>query len=652
MARYEITAPDGNVYEITAPDDAPEAEVLAYAQRNYKMAGKPAAPSPDFSNVTSGSTQGKTQRPKFEPGAGFGARVLHNLGSAVGIGDEFEQFGLGLGRNIDRTYRGGKQLLVDSLASQSGLLASGLEAAGMRAPARAVARNVTAPLARVSERERQAEVGARQVPTAGPAMTAGDITGTVGSLLGPGALLRGTAAAPVFLPRTLLGNALQGGVIGAAQPVAEEGERGWNTGVGLGAGYVGAAIPRVVGGAINGVRGLLPNALTSADRRAGAAILSEATNPGQLTVTPSAVAGVQRTLGEATLDPGVMALENTLRSQNPAMFTQIDRANNAARMGLLGEIAGTDAELLAAQQARDTAASTAKSQALAASPVDIANTLAELDTAIASTRGRSAVQPSLQALRDRLASYADSGGRVDVATLDNVRQDIGDMLAGKFGGDSAAALRGARELIGVRDAMNQEIGAQIPAFTDYLNAYRGGSGPINLMEMGRELMSRASPVADPVTGMRTLTPFQFSKAMNDLDAVAAEATGFGKAKAADILAPEQLTNLRSIQDDLERVYARANTRPAGSPTYGLQEAGKRLAVRSAARAVPMLGGAVDFLEQQATQRMQQRLAYLVANPTEAQRVLQALQPRERALLSSALAQFSRTGGALVPALTE
>lgn len=36
MATYEITGPDGNKYRVTAPDDASQDQVLAYAQSNYK----------------------------------------------------------------------------------------------------------------------------------------------------------------------------------------------------------------------------------------------------------------------------------------------------------------------------------------------------------------------------------------------------------------------------------------------------------------------------------------------------------------------------------------------------------------------------------------------------------------------------------------
>lgn len=41
MATYKITAPDGQSYNVNAPDDASQDDVLAYAQRSYKMAAKP-----------------------------------------------------------------------------------------------------------------------------------------------------------------------------------------------------------------------------------------------------------------------------------------------------------------------------------------------------------------------------------------------------------------------------------------------------------------------------------------------------------------------------------------------------------------------------------------------------------------------------------
>lgn len=41
MAKYKITAPDGNSYMITAPDNASQDQVLAYAKSNYQKAAPP-----------------------------------------------------------------------------------------------------------------------------------------------------------------------------------------------------------------------------------------------------------------------------------------------------------------------------------------------------------------------------------------------------------------------------------------------------------------------------------------------------------------------------------------------------------------------------------------------------------------------------------
>jgi hypothetical protein len=42
MAKYRITGPDGASYDVSAPDDASQEQVLAYAQKTFKMAATPA----------------------------------------------------------------------------------------------------------------------------------------------------------------------------------------------------------------------------------------------------------------------------------------------------------------------------------------------------------------------------------------------------------------------------------------------------------------------------------------------------------------------------------------------------------------------------------------------------------------------------------
>jgi hypothetical protein len=41
MAQYDITSPDGQKFRVTAPDDATQEQVMAYAQKNFKLAATP-----------------------------------------------------------------------------------------------------------------------------------------------------------------------------------------------------------------------------------------------------------------------------------------------------------------------------------------------------------------------------------------------------------------------------------------------------------------------------------------------------------------------------------------------------------------------------------------------------------------------------------
>lgn len=50
MAKYKITSPDGVTYEVTAPDNATEAEVMAYAQKNMPTSA-PAQPKPSLGEL-------------------------------------------------------------------------------------------------------------------------------------------------------------------------------------------------------------------------------------------------------------------------------------------------------------------------------------------------------------------------------------------------------------------------------------------------------------------------------------------------------------------------------------------------------------------------------------------------------------------------
>ncbi|WP_440984905.1 hypothetical protein ACQHIH_15965 [Xanthomonas sontii] len=489
---------------------------------------------------------------------------------------------------------------------------------------------------------------------------AGNIAGTAAQILGPGALARGTAAAPLILPRTIAGNALQGLAVGAVQPAANNEERGLNSLIGLAGGGLGAvagkAAAATIGAGKNALASLLGRGLNSTDAAAGQAIVREATNPNAITFTPSAVPGVNRTLGEATLDPGLMALENTMRASRRGTFEQIDNANNAARVSQLERIAGTPQDMAAAEAARDAGTATLRDRAFAegeqsARQAQQARALmVGTDPAIKALReqvggiaraksGNPAVQSALNDVSRALENSGDS-----VAGLYNVRQYIGDLLSGKAGGDKSSARAASSELLGIRELLDKELASRAPSFPEYLDAYRQASKPINRMQTGQELIDRGSGAVADALGNPRLAPAAFSKAASDLDSIAAKATGFKKAKASEILTSDDINAINAIQEDMRRQFARQSSATVGSQTAERLDIGNRLMQRGLMRAVPVVKDVAAFVEQQASDRLKERLAYLMANPAEAKRVLAALDKQSADSVRRVLSQLSFTTG--------
>lgn len=476
--------------------------------------------------------------------------------------------------------------------------------------------------------------------------------------------LRATAVGRALLPSTIAGNTALGAAFGGLEPVATGESRLTNILAGGAGGAGGAVLGKGIGKTVDVARKLIRSGGNRVDRAAADILNREATDAGKLmTPAPSQVPGVQRTLAEESLDPGIARLERNLRSTTN-FFDPIDRSNNAARVNVLDALAGTDADMAKAVAKRDSLTSALRGEAFAEG--DAAAQAAQqaralnlpgdtgmdaLQRQIQSIAGQNSGRPSVQsALND--VSRALSNSSDSVGGLYSVRQYIGDLLSGKAGSDKAYAQSATRELMQMRDALDDELSRRAPTFSKYLSAYQEHSIPINRMEIGRELAApnSGSAILDPVTGKQVLTPAQFSKKARDLDAVAQKATGFAKAKAEDILDPFDIAQIKAIQDDLERQSFRGTAGSGGnSQTFERQALDERMAKRAAgavAGRIPVVGPYLqDFaamLEKSGNDRVKERLAYLVANPDEARRVLQALPQGSRDVLSGVLAQM---GGA-------
>lgn len=499
-----------------------------------------------------------------------------------------------------------------------------------------------------------------------PSFAAGNIIGTLGQIFTPGAALRGTNAARAFLPTTLKGNALQGALLGSVQPVAQQGERNINAGIGAAAGLVGTAIPKAVGSGYNALARLFGGqSLTGAERRAATAIREIAQNPAALsTPAPSAVPGVTRSLAQETTDPGVIALERVQRGRNPQAFAGADTDNNAARMAVLQRIAGTEGDMAAAETARESlsgalrdrafseadaaARQSSRAQALALGTPLPQSGLKQQAEAIAA---QNATRPSVQsALNDVTRALEKSDG--SAASLYKVRQYIGDLLSGKAGSDKGYAQAASRELMEIRSLVDQELERLAPTFPKYLDAYRQGSIPINRMQVGRELIDR-STAANPadIVGTPLLQAARYGNAFGDLDAIAASATGFKKARADQILGASDFAALKAIDDDMTRIAIANRSPQVGSQTDANKYIGDQMAdevIQGVLKDVPF----ARIFANRASEQTQQKLAYLLANPEEYRRVAAALPTKQRELLNKALLQLSARPAAAAPALAE
>lgn len=607
-----------------AAGNADHARAFAAEIRRQRETGGGA----DFGSVTDGVRMTPQPQPSTDPTDGMGTS---------------ERIAAGFGRSFVEMGRGLKQSATNAVIGLGSAMAGAPEF-------RQALRQQTAPI----QQRQQAEIDdarALDAPLMGTGGgQVGNALGIISQLAGPAYLARGSSVAGAILPATIKGNAAQGAVLGALQPTATGESQGLNALIGGAAGGAGAALLKGAGMGINALRSMGRPGVDSADRAAANMLSQQASAPDALMrPAPSAVPGVQRTLAEETLDPGIARLERNMRSTSN-QFDVIDRSNNAARVQAIEGFAGDRASLSAARSARTSETSDLLEQAMKEGGVNVT----AIRESLADQIEKSATRPAVQsALRDVNAALSNAGD--DVFGLYNVRKTIDDLLSGKAGGDKSYARAATRELMQFKGQLDEQIAKASPTFGQYLNRYREMSVPINRMQIGQALIDSksGSAILDPVTGAQVLTPAQFSRKSRSLDDIAAKATGFSKAKAADILQAGDIAVIKAIQDDLERQAFRATAGSGGnSQTFertALDNQLSRRAGSALAGQVPVVGPYIrDFasiLDKSRNDRIKERLAYLIANPEEARRVIAALPASGQRIVTNALTQLGGGAGA-------
>lgn len=424
---------------------------------------------------------------------------------------------------------------------------------------------------------------------------AGNITGTVGQILAPGAVAKlGTmvpqlANAPralaaleavkaASLPNTIRGAAVQGAALGAIQPRGEGDSIGGNMAMGglLGAG--GAAIPRIPGAVSNLAARAMPAFNANRQTVAAGRVLEQfADNPAAVRAAAAnpqvIVPGSLPTLAEASGDVGLAGLQRTLANTPEFANALASRqsANNLARVGAIEKAFGGADEAAAAsiRASRDQAAKRLLRGTDEVPMGSLAKLTESLD-AIAKKR------PANLALQDAIA---DVKGRLSlvrtVADAHDVRQYIGQLMGGKVEG-KAGAKYAQRELGSVRTMLDRQMREAHPQWGKFLLNHKSMSRAADQVDVGQTLLDTGRAVRG-ATNEPVLTPAAFGRAAGNMDRTVQRATGFTKATAAKTLTQPQAEVVDAVRRDLER-YSRAmlDGKAIGSNTMQNAVGGNRL----------------------------------------------------------------------------
>jgi hypothetical protein len=203
MPKYRITGPDGGTYEVNAPDNASEADVLAYAQQNYQA--KP-----------------KQEPLKADPTGTTGQNIAAGAGKAVAD----------TGRGI---VQRSAEMLSNAPASLPLLQALnlGMEKLGLSP------RAASADAKRATQESRRLDA---------PLMNTGG--GIAGNMAGNIAMLAPTAS--IAGANTVPGAGIVGGVAGLLQPTVNAAETAVNVGLGAAGGMAGQAVANKLPGMLRG----------------------------------------------------------------------------------------------------------------------------------------------------------------------------------------------------------------------------------------------------------------------------------------------------------------------------------------------------------------------------------------------------------------
>lgn len=498
MARFEVTGPDGDKFEVTAPDNASETQVLTYARTQFAR----------MQNL---------KEPAFEREA---KKTLSYTPAELIAGSAPARFALGAAAPI----MGIAQLGAEALGDKTG----------------------TETLGRIEELKRRGMEAYQQEGT--------DLIGLGGTVMSPLAL----KAMKIAPAKTVVGRSAQGAAVGAgfgaSTPVPEGGEDYAAikaTQIGTGA-AIGAVIPVT----IDGVRYLwdvgkrvLQPLLPGGTEKAASRVLAQAADAGGkraeierlLAENKQLVKGSQPTAAEAAAPAGsaeFSALERLSKGIKPTAYEDIAKAQDAARLVAVRTVGQDKTALQAAEASRKAISDPLYAAAREGTkPVNTAPITAKVDLILKNNPGNRELVTELTNIKKGLEAAGADPQKV-ASVLDGMKASIKDEK-NKFIG-------------GILNKIKDDLVDAIPGYKKAQAVFSVKSAPVNRMQIGQYLEQK---LTNPLDETATQRAASYAGAVRDAPGTIKRATGaprFDELEKVPGLSKQNLADIKGVLADLAR----------------------------------------------------------------------------------------------------
>lgn len=390
--------------------------------------------------------------------------------------------------------------------------------------------------------------------------TGADVAGTVGGGVSGGLLLRGMVPAAGYGGRIAQGTAVGAGA-GATTPSSTPGIEQTMVQTGMG-GTLGGAVPAVAPAVVAGARGAyrtLIEPMTNPTAIKGRAYMEAAGDKAPqiinaLRTNQPAVPGSLPTAGEAAISAGrpeFSALQASAEKVLPTNYLAREDARNAARKGVMGQVAGTDADMAAARTLRETTAK--QNYGLAKIEGIDQDMAAAMQPQIDSLMGRpSMVEAKALAVklaREKDIELTDFGS---IEGLDWVKKGLDEQISAAAKVGSAAGKEKLSALMQTKSDLLATIKEIAPAYDVARAKFAEQSKPINQMEVGQYLKDKLTSAVDETAGQKATS---FAGAVRDAPGTLKRSlTGAPRyEKLSDVLTPDQIAKVESVRQDFANI---------------------------------------------------------------------------------------------------